>query len=54
MIDIYEKGRVGGRLATVEINGQLYDSGATVLHPSNIYSVNFLDVLGEILDHVDT
>lgn len=46
VIDLYEKHIIGGRLATVTINGREYESGGSVVHPNNLYMVNFTNILG--------
>ena len=43
---MYEAGPVGGRMATVNIEGTAYESGGSVLHPANAYMVNFTRMLG--------
>ncbi|KAM4747449.1 prenylcysteine oxidase 1 [Rhinophrynus dorsalis] len=45
-IDIYEKGEVGGRLATVEIEGALYEAGGAIIHPLNLHMKTFVKELG--------
>jgi len=45
-IDVYEKGKVGGRLATVTIDGREYEAGGSIIHPKNQYMVNFTRILG--------
>ncbi|KAF2368919.1 Prenylcysteine lyase [Trinorchestia longiramus] len=46
LIDAYESGHVGGRLATIEINGKFYETGGSIIHPSNAYMEYFVKVLG--------
>ena len=46
-IDIFEKQHVGGRLAPVTISGHNYNAGGTIIHPANVYMVNFTDILGK-------
>ena len=46
-IDIYEKTAIGGRMATVELAGDEYESGGSIIHPANEYMVNFTQMLGE-------
>ncbi|XP_070565846.1 prenylcysteine oxidase 1-like [Ptychodera flava] len=50
-LDVYEAGEIGGRLATVSIGGHVYESGATVIHPKNMYMQRFVRDLG--LKHKD-
>ncbi|KAG8440886.1 hypothetical protein GDO86_006572 [Hymenochirus boettgeri] len=45
-IDLYEKGEVGGRLATVEMEGNLYEAGGSLIHPLNIHMKTFVKELG--------
>ena len=56
-IDIYEKRNVGGRLATVSIDDFEYEVGGAIIHPKNMYMVNFTKILGlfiyMICIHVD-
>ena len=46
-IDIYEKHKVGGRLASVQFSGKEYESGGSVIHPGNAYMVNFTRMFGK-------
>jgi len=48
-IDIFEKGKIGDRLATVNIEGNKYESGGAIIHPDNLYMVNFTEILGNNL-----
>jgi len=52
VITVFEKGKVGGRLATVEVNGRLYESGGAIIHDANKYMVDYLDLCG--LERRDT
>ncbi|XP_048399736.1 prenylcysteine oxidase-like isoform X2 [Stegostoma tigrinum] len=45
-IDVYEKGTIGGRLATVTVNGQQYEIGGSVIHPLNLHMQDFVKHLG--------
>ncbi|KAJ3606074.1 hypothetical protein NHX12_028117, partial [Muraenolepis orangiensis] len=45
-IDVFESGAVGGRLATVKIDDQEYETGGSVLHPLNLHMKHFIDRLG--------
>ena len=45
-IDIYEKGKVGGRLASAAFGGKEYESGGSIIHPGNAYMVNLTRMLG--------
>lgn len=46
-IDVYEKGVVGGRLATISVNKQHYESGAASFHSLSLHMQNFVKQLGE-------
>jgi len=43
-ITVFEKGRIGGRLATEEVDGRKYETGGSIIHGANRYMVNFLDI----------
>ncbi|XP_040270363.1 prenylcysteine oxidase 1 [Bufo bufo] len=45
-IDIYEKGDVGGRLSTIEMEGNHYEAGGSVIHPLNLHMKTFVKELG--------
>nr|XP_023917771.1 farnesylcysteine lyase-like isoform X2 [Quercus suber] len=46
-IHIFERnGAVGGRMATVNVSGQTFEAGASILHPKNYYAVNYTQLLG--------
>ncbi|KAM8834775.1 prenylcysteine oxidase 1-like [Synchiropus picturatus] len=45
-IDVYEKGEVGGRLATVTVNHQDYESGGSIIHSLNLHMQEFVKMLG--------
>ncbi|XP_075660291.1 farnesylcysteine lyase [Castanea sativa] len=46
-IHIFEKnGVVGGRMATVNVSGQTFEAGASILHPKNYHAVNYTELLG--------
>lgn len=46
-IEVLERGEVGGRLATVEVEGESYEAGGSVLHPLNLHMKHFAKELGE-------
>lgn len=46
-IDVFEPGAVGGRLATVKIGDQEYETGGSVIHPLNLHMKHFIEKLGE-------
>ena len=54
LIDVYEAGEIGGRIATVEVDDRHYESGASIFHPRNEYLVNFTEILGELFHHKQT
>ncbi|XP_077183198.1 prenylcysteine oxidase 1-like [Paroedura picta] len=45
-LDVYEKDTVGGRLATVTVNKQQYESGGASIHSLNLHMQDFVKVLG--------
>ncbi|XP_061606905.1 translation initiation factor IF-2 isoform X4 [Phyllopteryx taeniolatus] len=45
-LDVYEKGEVGGRLATVTVNRDRYESGGAVVHSLNLHMRDFVKQLG--------
>lgn len=46
-IDVFEKGTVGGRLATISVNKQHYESGAASFHSLSLHMQEFIKHLGE-------
>lgn len=53
VLDIFEKHQVGGRLAQLKISGHYYNAGGTIIHPQNMYMVNFTDMLGKLIREKD-
>ncbi|XP_052229609.1 prenylcysteine oxidase 1-like [Dreissena polymorpha] len=45
-IDIFEKQHVGGRLAAVKVGEEEFNAGGTIIHPANLYMLNFTEMLG--------
>ncbi|XP_065143309.1 prenylcysteine oxidase 1-like [Paramisgurnus dabryanus] len=45
-IDVFEKNSVGGRLATVTVNHQDYESGGSIIHSLNLHMQDFVQQLG--------
>lgn len=45
-IDVFEKGKVGGRLATLNVQGQEFESGGSIIHPLNLHMKRFVKDLG--------
>lgn len=43
---LYEKDRIGGRVATVKVGDRFYESGGSVLHPKNEHIANLTSTLG--------
>nr|KAF6481432.1 prenylcysteine oxidase 1 like [Molossus molossus] len=41
-IDVFEKGTVGGRLATISVNKQHYESGAASFHSLSLHMQDFV------------
>lgn len=46
-IEVLEREAVGGRLATLEVEGEGYEAGGSVLHPLNLHMKHFVKELGE-------
>ncbi|KAG7159989.1 Prenylcysteine oxidase-like [Homarus americanus] len=46
IIDLYESGAIGGRLATLPIAGYNYEVGGSIIHPKNQYMVDFTSKFG--------
>ncbi|EXB56421.1 Farnesylcysteine lyase [Morus notabilis] len=36
---------VGGRMATVDLSGEVFEAGASILHPKNLYALNYTNLL---------
>ena len=36
-IDVFEAGKVGGRIANIKVNGQEFEAGGTIIHRKNKY-----------------
>lgn len=46
-IRVFERnGIVGGRMATVNVSGQTFEAGASILHPKNFHALNYTKSLG--------
>ncbi|KAG8442595.1 hypothetical protein GDO86_011402 [Hymenochirus boettgeri] len=45
-IDLYEADRIGGRLATLTVNNQQYESGSPYIHSLNLHMQGFVKHLG--------
>ncbi|KAJ4929929.1 hypothetical protein JOQ06_018946 [Pogonophryne albipinna] len=45
-VDVFEKGEVGGRLATVTVNYNDYESGGSIIHSLNLHMQEFVKQLG--------
>ncbi|XP_060106866.1 prenylcysteine oxidase 1-like [Heteronotia binoei] len=46
LIDVFERGTVGGRLATVNLKGEDYEAEGTSIHPLNLHMKHFVKELG--------
>lgn len=45
-IRVFERnGRVGGRIATVTVAGETFEAGASILHPKNLHTVDYVKIL---------
>lgn len=51
LVDLYEEGRVGGRLAALDISGHGYEVGGSILHPDNQYMDQFVSDLGRCVSN---
>ena len=48
-IQVFERSsRVGGRLATINVDGNVFESGGSIIHPENFYMKTFVRDLGRI------
>ncbi|KAG7263890.1 hypothetical protein CRUP_034229 [Coryphaenoides rupestris] len=45
-IDVFEKAEVGGRLATITVNHNDYESGGSIIHSLNLHMQDFVKELG--------
>lgn len=45
-VDVFEKGKIGGRLALVKIGKEEYESGGSIIHDKNKYMRDFMKMLG--------
>jgi prenylcysteine oxidase/farnesylcysteine lyase len=45
-IDVYEKHTIGGRAATISMDGRTFESGGSVIHPMNMYMTQFASTFG--------
>ena len=43
-ITVFEKHKIGGRLAVTEVDGRHYETGGSIIHNSNRFMLNFLEV----------
>ncbi|XP_032806540.1 prenylcysteine oxidase 1 [Petromyzon marinus] len=46
VIDVFEAKQVGGRIATITVNGKVYETGASIIHPLNLHMQSFVKDLG--------
>ena len=47
-IEVFERSdKVGGRLATIEVAGNVYEAGGSIIHPENMYMKSFVKDLGK-------
>ena len=44
-VTVFERGRIGGRLATVKIAGNTYEVGGSVIHPDNKLMTGLVETL---------
>ncbi|XP_015183644.1 PREDICTED: prenylcysteine oxidase-like [Polistes dominula] len=45
-IDLYEANKIGGRLATIQIDDNEYEAGGSIIHSQNKYMQEFVHLLG--------
>uniref|UniRef100_A0A8I5ZSX5 Prenylcysteine oxidase 1 n=1 Tax=Rattus norvegicus TaxID=10116 RepID=A0A8I5ZSX5_RAT len=45
-IDVFEREEIGGRLATLKVQGHDYEAGGSVIHPLNLHMKRFVKELG--------
>lgn len=45
-IDLYEAKTIGGRLATVKVDGDEVEAGGSIIHTKNLYMRRFVELLG--------
>ena len=48
-IQVFNDGEIGGRCAVIEIDGKTHEAGASVIHTSNKYLVDFKKEFGELI-----
>ena len=47
-IEVFERSdKVGGRLATIQVAGHVYEAGGSIIHPENMYMKSFVKDLGK-------
>lgn len=46
-VNVYDKGEVGGRLSTVSVNHNEYETGGSIIHSLNLHMQDFVKQLGE-------
>lgn len=46
-IDLYEANSIGGRLATINIDGDKVEAGGSIIHPKNMYMQKFVKLMGK-------
>lgn len=50
-IDLYEAKIIGGRLATIKIDGNEFEAGGSIIHPQNKYMRDFVELLGTLFSY---
>uniref|UniRef100_A0A8C6H8X0 Prenylcysteine oxidase 1 n=1 Tax=Mus spicilegus TaxID=10103 RepID=A0A8C6H8X0_MUSSI len=48
-IDVFEREEVGGRLATLKVQGHDYEAGGSVIHPLNLHMKRFVKELEKLV-----
>ena len=46
-LDLFEADQIGGRLAVINIDGNNYEAGGSIIHPKNKYMVDFAKQFGK-------
>ncbi|XP_047181525.1 farnesylcysteine lyase [Vigna umbellata] len=54
-IRVFERnGVVGGRIATVTVAGETFEAGASILHPKNLHTVDYVKILNLKINEPDS
>lgn len=47
-IHVFNDGEIGGRCAVIDFDGETYEAGASVIHTSNKYLMDFKEEFGKL------